>query len=100
MSIAALQGNYNRAGLVELRTRRSATYAELDLSAGSLGLFDTQAALGCELERGGQLNLAAQHARGLSAAPSAAPGSIRCMKSWTSRCPAAGMRRAGIRPAI
>jgi outer membrane receptor protein involved in Fe transport len=32
--VSVLQGNYNRAGLLELRTRRSGSYAELDVSAG------------------------------------------------------------------
>jgi outer membrane receptor protein involved in Fe transport len=48
--VSVLQGNYNRAGLLELRTRRSGSYAELDVSAGSHGMFDAQAALGRELE--------------------------------------------------
>ncbi|WP_240467168.1 TonB-dependent receptor [Comamonas sp. lk] len=68
--VSVLQGNYNRAGLVELRTRRSGSYADLELSAGSHGLLDTQAALGRELQGGDQLNLAAQHSRGDGGRPS------------------------------
>jgi hypothetical protein len=48
--VSVLQGNYNRAGLLELRTRRSGSYTELDVSAGSHGMFDAQAALGRGLE--------------------------------------------------
>jgi hypothetical protein len=66
--VSVLQGNYNRAGLLELRTRRSGSYTELDVSAGSRGMFDAQAALGRGLE-GDQLNLAAQHSRGDGARP-------------------------------
>ena len=68
--VSVLQGNYNRAGLVELRTRRSGSYTDFDVSAGSYGLLDAQAALGRELEGGDQLNLAAQHSRGDGARPS------------------------------
>ncbi|MGU3627241.1 TonB-dependent receptor [Comamonas sp. C24C] len=67
--VSVLQGNYNRAGLLELRTRRSGSYTELEVSAGSHGLFDAQAALGRGLEGGDQLNLAAQHSRGDGARP-------------------------------
>ena len=69
--VSVLQGNYNRAGLVELRTRRSGNYTDFDVSAGSYGLWDTQAALGRELAGGDQLNLAAQHSRGDGTRPSA-----------------------------
>ncbi|PIG07239.1 outer membrane receptor protein involved in Fe transport [Comamonas sp. 26] len=68
--VSVLQGNYNRAGLVELRTRRSGSYTDVDVSTGSHGLWDTQAALGRELKGGDQLNLAAQHSRGDGARPS------------------------------
>ena len=68
--VSVLQGNYNRAGLVELRTRRSGSYTDVEVSAGSHGLWDTQAALGRGLEGGDQLNLAAQHSRGDGARPS------------------------------
>lgn len=67
--VSVLQGNYNRAGLLEMRTRRSGSYAEFDVSAGSHGMFDAQSALGRELEGGDQLNLATQHARGDGARP-------------------------------
>ena len=106
--VSVLQGNYNRAGLLELRTRRSGSYTEFDVSAGSHGMFDAQAALGRGLEGAisstWRPSIRAVTERGppraMSAAPSAAPGSTMCMKSSISRCPAAGTRRVATRPAI
>ncbi|ARU03419.1 TonB-dependent receptor [Comamonas serinivorans] len=66
---SVLQGNYNRAGLVELRTRRSGSYKDLSFTAGSHGLVDGQFALGQTLASGDQINLAAQHVRGDGARP-------------------------------
>lgn len=61
--VSVLQGNFNRAGLVELRTRRSGTYKEVAVQAGSHATFDAQAALGLKLDDASQLFIAAQHAR-------------------------------------
>ena len=38
--VSVLQGNFNRAGLVALQTRRSGTYTEAQLQAGSHGTYD------------------------------------------------------------
>ena len=61
--VSALYGNFNRAGLVAVETRKRDAYRELDLSLGSHRSLDAQAALGLPLQDGGQLNLAAQHDR-------------------------------------
>ncbi|PTR10090.1 outer membrane receptor protein involved in Fe transport [Nitrosospira sp. Nsp5] len=44
--VSALYGNFNRAGVVALETRRSGKYAELDVRGGSFGTVDLQAAAG------------------------------------------------------
>lgn len=62
--VSALYGNFNRAGLVAVETRKRGAYRDLDLSLGSNQRFDAQAALGLPLDEGGQLHLAAQHDRG------------------------------------
>lgn len=80
--VSVLQGNYNRAGLVELRTRRSGSYTDVDVSAGSQGMLDAQAALGRELEGGDQLNLAAQHSRGDGARPRSGHGRSTISGTW------------------
>lgn len=67
--VSVLQGNFNRAGLIELRTRRSGEYRDAALQAGSHGALDAQAALGLRLDDTSQLFLAAQHARGDGARP-------------------------------
>ncbi|MGN1057325.1 MAG: TonB-dependent receptor [Comamonas sp.] len=61
--VSVLQGNFNRAGLVELRTRRSGEYKEVAVQAGSDATADAQAALGFKLDEASQLFIAAQHAR-------------------------------------
>ncbi|MEG1455758.1 MAG: TonB-dependent receptor plug domain-containing protein, partial [Comamonas sp.] len=48
--VSVLQGNFNRAGLIELRTRRSGEYREAALQAGSHGTLDAQAALGLRID--------------------------------------------------
>lgn len=80
--VSVLQGNYNRAGLVELRTRRSGSYTDVDVSAGSQGMLDAQAALGRKLEGGDQLNLAAQHSRGDGARPRSGHGRSTISGTW------------------
>ncbi len=67
--VSVLQGNFNRAGLIELRTRRSGEYRDFALQAGSHRSLDAQAALGLRLDDRSQLFLAAQHARGDGARP-------------------------------
>lgn len=58
--VSALYGNYNRAGLVNIQTRKSGDYSELDASGGSFGTGDLQLALGTPLGERQQINLAAQ----------------------------------------
>jgi len=82
---SVLQGNYNRAGLIELRTRRSGSYRDIDVTAGSHGLLDTQLAIGQALESGDQLNLAAQQVRGDGARPDAGFSSSTLSGSWKHR---------------
>ncbi|MET1113551.1 MAG: TonB-dependent receptor, partial [Comamonas sp.] len=67
--VSVLQGNFNRAGLIELRTRRSGEYKDVALQAGSHHSLDAQAALGLRLDAASELFLAAQHARGDGARP-------------------------------
>lgn len=61
--VSALYGNFNRAGLVAVDTRKRGHYKDLDLSLGSHDTLDAQAALGSSLGEGQALNLAAQHHR-------------------------------------
>jgi outer membrane receptor protein involved in Fe transport len=58
--VSALYGNYNRGGLVDIQTRKSGDYAETDLSLGSYGTVDLQAAYGSQLGDTQQVNLAGQ----------------------------------------
>lgn len=44
--VSALHGNYARGGVLDFVSRKGGEYQELDISAGSFGTFDTQAALG------------------------------------------------------
>lgn len=67
--VSVLQGNFNRAGLVELRTRRSGEYKDIAVQAGSDATVDAQAALGLQLDDASQLFIAAQHARTDGARP-------------------------------
>ncbi len=69
--VSVLQGNFNRAGLIELRTRRSGEYRDVALQAGSHGARDAQAALGLRLGAASELFVAAQHARGNGTRPDA-----------------------------
>lgn len=61
--VSALYGNFNRAGLIALQTRKGGPYQDVDVSAASHGTLDAQAALGLKLGEADSLNLAAQHAR-------------------------------------
>lgn len=61
--VSALYGNFNRAGLVAVDTRKRGEYKDLDVSLGSHGTVDAQAALGLRIRDGEYLNLAAQHHR-------------------------------------
>jgi iron complex outermembrane recepter protein len=56
---SVLVGNYNRAGTVFLQTRKGGEYQLGDITIGSFGTYDLQAAGGFKLG-GGALNLAAQ----------------------------------------
>jgi len=69
--VSVLQGNFNRAGLIELRTRRSGEYRHVALQAGSHRSLDAQAALGLRLDAASALFVAAQHARSDGARPDA-----------------------------
>jgi outer membrane receptor protein involved in Fe transport len=57
--VSALYGNFNRGGVLALETRQGGRYAQGDLSAGSFGTVDAQAALGAPL-LGGHFNGAVQ----------------------------------------
>ena len=61
--VSALYGNFNRAGLMAVETRKRGEYREVDASLGSNGTVDLQGALGTKLGEGEYLNLAAQHYR-------------------------------------
>lgn len=60
--VSALYGNFNRAGLIDYRSRKGGNYAETDLSLGSHGTADLQGAYGGRLGPG-QFNGAAQFYR-------------------------------------
>lgn len=64
--VSALYGNFNRAGLMAIETRKQGDYTpyrEADVSLASHGTLDAQAALGLKPGDGEFLNLAAQHYR-------------------------------------
>jgi iron complex outermembrane receptor protein len=61
--VSALYGNFNRAGLVAVETRKRGIYRQLDLGLGSHGTVDLQAALGLRLRDNEHVHLAAQHHR-------------------------------------
>lgn len=61
--VSALYGNFNRAGLLAIETRKGGDYQEVDASIASHGTLDAQAALGLRPGAGETLNLAAQHYR-------------------------------------
>ncbi len=60
--VSALYGNFNRGGLVAIESRRGGRYDLLDVSAGSFGTVDLQAARGAPLGPG-HFNGAVQLAR-------------------------------------
>lgn len=91
--VSVLQGNFNRAGLIELRTRRSGEYREVALQAGSHGALDAQAALGLRVDADSQLFLAAQHARGDGARPDAGHERSTLSARWQRQL-GAGLRVA------
>lgn len=57
--VSALYGNFNRGGVIELRSRKGGEYLETDVSAGSFKTFDAQGAAGLRLGPAA-VNLAAQ----------------------------------------
>ncbi|GKT14099.1 TonB-dependent receptor [Acidovorax sp. SUPP2522] len=61
--VSALYGNFNRAGLMAIETRKRGDYREVDASLGSHSTVDLQGAWGLKLGEGEYLNLAAQHDR-------------------------------------
>ncbi len=61
--VSALYGNFNRAGLMAVETRKHDEYKEADVSIASHATLDAQAALGLKVNEGEHLNLAAQHYR-------------------------------------
>lgn len=58
--VSALYGNYNRAGTVNVDTRKGGEYRQADLSIGSFRTYDLQAAAGVKPGDRQHLNLAAQ----------------------------------------
>lgn len=59
--VSAIYGNFNRAGLVAIETRKGGVYRSADLGVDSNMTLDAQLALGTALARGTQgLNLAGQ----------------------------------------
>ncbi|MBX3706804.1 MAG: TonB-dependent receptor [Pseudomonadales bacterium] len=61
--VSALYGNYNRGGLLKVDTRSGGEYREIDVSGGSDGLLDVQAAFAARPGPAHQTNLALQHQR-------------------------------------
>ncbi len=57
--VSALYGNYNRAGVVALESRKGGTYRDADIKLGSWGTLDAQMAAGGQLGSA-TLNAAAQ----------------------------------------
>ncbi|WP_153116687.1 TonB-dependent receptor [Rhodocyclus tenuis] len=57
--VSALYGNFNRAGVVALESRKGGQYAETDLSFGSFRTLDAQAAAGSKIG-GATVNAAVQ----------------------------------------
>lgn len=58
--VSPLYGNFNRAGVIVIDTRKSGSYRQGDFSLGSHRTGDAQVALGTAPAPGQQLNLAAQ----------------------------------------
>jgi outer membrane receptor protein involved in Fe transport len=56
---SALYGNYSRAGVIAIESRKGGEYRELDVKAGSFSTLDTQAAIGTRVGPA-QGNFAAQ----------------------------------------
>lgn len=61
--VSALYGNFNRAGLMAVETRKRGEYRQVDASVASHGTADLQGAWGLKLAQDEYLNLAAQHYR-------------------------------------
>lgn len=58
--VSALFGNYSRGGLVNIQTRKSGDYAQMDLALASYDTLDLQSAYGSQIGKAQQLNVAAQ----------------------------------------
>ena len=80
--VSALYGNFNRAGLLKIDTRVGGDYQQLDVSGGSDGLFDLQAALGASIGESQQINAALQHARGDGFRPQSDNDRLTLAGSW------------------
>lgn len=87
--VSALYGNFNRAGLIAIDTRKQGEYRQVDLGLASHGTLDAQAALGLKLGEGEFLNLAAQHHRSdgfrAQSASQRSTASLRWSRQLTSR---------------
>ena len=57
--VSALYGNFNRAGLIAIETRKGGRYSEFDIGVGSYRTADVQGAFGGQVG-GATVNLAAQ----------------------------------------
>ncbi len=80
---SVLYGNFNRAGLVEMQTRKGGNYQELDVSGGSFGTGDVQGAMGSENEAG-QFNAALQagHTNGFRDDSRFDKGTVAARYNW------------------
>lgn len=58
--VSALYGNFNRGGLLAIKTRNSGDYSDIDLSGGAFDTFDAQVAVGNKLGEKHNFNFAAQ----------------------------------------
>ncbi|MEO1079199.1 MAG: TonB-dependent receptor [Pseudomonadota bacterium] len=80
--VSALYGNFNRAGLLKIDTRASGSYRQLDVSAGSDGIFDVQGALGTAVGENQQINAAIQHAQGDGFRPQSENDRLTLAGTW------------------
>lgn len=80
---SVLYGNFNRAGLVEMQTRKGGNYQEVDVSGGSFGTGDLQGAIGSENETG-QFNAALQasHTNGFRDDSRFNKGTVAARYNW------------------
>ena len=79
--VSALYGNFNRGGLINVRTRRGGDYRLLDVKGGSDSTFDLQGAFGAEQEDQ-RVNLAIQHFRSDGYRPSSQTERTTVAAAW------------------